>query len=80
MIQPISGCAIAYLLSELSIPWNREQTDRLTQVISEVRPRYQETENPAMRRDFCVRIEALPGLFTLTRRSDELGLRLHASL
>jgi len=29
------------LLSELSIPWNREQTDSLTQVITEAGPRYQ---------------------------------------
>ena len=41
MIRPISGCAIAYLLSELSIPWNREQTDRMMQVITEAGPRYQ---------------------------------------
>ncbi len=40
------------LLSELSIPWNREQTDSLTQGIIEAGPRYQETENPAMRRVF----------------------------
>ncbi len=29
------------LLSELSIPWNREQTDSLTQGIIEAGPRYQ---------------------------------------
>jgi hypothetical protein len=32
---------IPCLLSELSVPWNREQTDSLTQGIIEARPRYQ---------------------------------------
>ena len=34
------------LLSEPSIPWNREQTDSLTQVITEACPRYH-TKNGA---------------------------------
>ena len=32
---------IRCLPSELSIPWDREQTDRMTQVITEAGPRYQ---------------------------------------
>ena len=43
---------ISCLLSKLSVPWNREQADSLTQGIIEARPRYQEMENPAMCRVF----------------------------
>ena len=32
---------IPHQLNEQSIPWNREQTDSLTQVITEAGPRYQ---------------------------------------
>jgi hypothetical protein len=43
-----SPCAAHFFipcrLSELSVPWNREQTDSLTQGITEARPRYQNEE------------------------------------
>ena len=43
------------LFSDLSDPRNREQTDSLAQGITEARPRYQETESPAMCRVFRAR-------------------------
>ena len=42
------------MLTELSIPWNREQTDSLTQVITEAGPRYQKNQKPGLVPGFFV--------------------------